>query len=97
MKGLIAMAEELTTNNGAVEESTEPRVYTQEEVDELLQKEADRRVTQALQKQERKNQEKVREAQRLSQMSAEEQYRYELDKREAAIAERDQISRPGTC
>jgi hypothetical protein len=34
-------------NNGAVVESTEPekKTYTQEEVDELLQREADRRVS----------------------------------------------------
>ena len=39
-----------------------PKTYTQEEVDALLQKEADRRVTEALKKQERKNADKVREA-----------------------------------
>ena len=90
MKGLIAMAEELTKDTGSTEEvETEERVYTQSEVDELLQKETDRRVTSALRKQEQKNSEKLREAERLSKMSAEEQYRYELDKREAAIAEKE--------
>ena len=90
MKGLIAMAEELTKDTGSTEEvETEERVYTQAEVDELLQKETDRRVTSALRKQEQKNSEKLREAERLSKMSAEEQYRYELDKREAAIAEKE--------
>ena len=84
------MAEELTKDTGSTEEvETEERVYTQAEVDELLQKETDRRVTSALRKQEQKNSEKLREAERLSKMSAEEQYRYELDKREAAIAEKE--------
>ena len=32
------------------ENNTEPKTYTQEEVDALLQKEADRRVTEALRK-----------------------------------------------
>ena len=50
------MAENTAKETGAVEEITATeKTYTQAEVEELLQREADRRVTQALQKQEKKN------------------------------------------
>ena len=62
--------------NTPVEETEEKTTYSKEEVDAMIQREADRRVTQALKKQEQKNAEKVREAQKLSQ-------------REAAIAEKE--------
>lgn len=80
------MAEELMNDNGAVEESTEPKTYTQEEVDELLQRETDRRVTSALKKQEQK-----KEAQRFAQMSAEDQLREELNALKAELAEKDRL------
>ena len=47
-----------TEQTGATEtttEATEKTTYTKEEVGKLLQSEADRRVTEALKKQERKN------------------------------------------
>lgn len=66
-------------------ETQEEKHYTQAEVDELLQKEVDRRITSALKKQEVKNAQRVREAEKVAQMSAEEKYRYELEQREAAI------------
>lgn len=44
----------------------ETKTYTQEEVDALLQREGDKRVTEALKKQERKNAEKIKEAQKLA-------------------------------
>ena len=70
---------------GAENNNTEPKTYTQEEVDVLLQKEGDRRVTEALKTAERKNQEKVKEAQKLAQMNEQEKYQYELEQREKAI------------
>lgn len=79
--------------NGAVgNENTEPeekKTYTQEEVDALLQREADRRVSQALQKQEKKNAEKVREAEKLARMNEQEKFQYELEQREKAIVEKE--------
>lgn len=75
------------TNTGVdttTEEST-PKTYTQEEVDKLLQQEGDRRVTEALKKAEKKNQDKVKEAQRLAQMNEQEKYEYQLQQREEAI------------
>lgn len=78
-------------NNGGVIETQpeEKKTYTQEEVNELLQREADRRVSQALQKQEKKNQEKVREAEKLARMNEQEKYQYELEQREKAIEEKE--------
>ena len=76
---------------GAEETSvtTTEKTYTQAEVDEMLQKEADRRVTAALQKQEKKNAEKMREAQKLAQMNEAEKFQYELEQREKAIVEKE--------
>ena len=72
----------------ATENKTEntPKTYTQEEVDDLLQRETDRRVSSALKKAELKNAEKLKEAQRLAQMNEKEKYEYELNQREQAIA-----------
>jgi len=67
----------------------QPKTYTQEEVDALLQQESDRRVTAALKKQEQKNAEKLREAEKLAKMNEEQKYAYELEQREAAIAEKE--------
>lgn len=85
------MAELETTNTGAAEqtEPTTPKTYTQEEVDALLQKEGDRRVTEALKKAERKQADKAKEAEKLARMNATEKYEYELEQREKAIAEKE--------
>lgn len=83
---------ENTMNNeaGVVEETTATeKTYTQAEVEEMLQKEADRRVSQALKKAEKKNADRVREAQKLAQMNEQEKYIYELEQREKAIAEKE--------
>ena len=68
---------------------TEAKVYTQEEVNMLLQRESDRRVSEALKKAEKKNAEKVKEAQKLAQMNENEKFQYELEQREKAIAEKE--------
>ena len=68
---------------------TEIKTYTQEEVDALLQREGDKRVTEALRKAERKNAERVKEAQKLAQMNESEKYHYELEQREKAIEEKE--------
>ena len=94
------MAEEITKDQtGAGENQTNPttgtgtetekKSYTQAEVDEMLQKEADRRVSEALKKVERKNADKVKEAQKLAQMNEQEKYEYQLEQREKAIAEKE--------
>lgn len=70
-------------------ETVETKTYTQEEVDMLLQKESDRRVSEALKKQERKNADKVREAEKLAQMNEQQKYEYQLTQREKAIEEKE--------
>lgn len=67
----------------------EGRTYTQEEVEKLLQSEADKRVTAALKKAERKQEAAVKEAARLAKMDEEQRYQYELEQREKAIAAKE--------
>ena len=75
-----------TSVEGVDEQNKEGKLsFTQEELDLLLQKEGDRRVSQALKKQEGK----MKEAAKLAKMSAEEQYQYELEQREKAIEEKE--------
>lgn len=73
------------TETTEVTETSESKTYTQAEVDELLQKEGDRRVTEAMKKAEKKNQAKIKEAQKLAKMDEEQKYAYELEQREKAI------------
>lgn len=86
------MSEETTMSQEQVVEADtgqEKTTYTKEEVEDLLQRETDRRVSSALKKAERKNQEKVKEASKLAQMDAQQRYAYELEQREKAIAEKE--------
>lgn len=70
-------------------EKAAPRTYTQDEVDKLLQSEADKRVTEALKKAEKKNAAKVAEAEKLARMDEEQRHAYELEQREKAIAAKE--------
>lgn len=70
-------------------ETENEKTYTQAELDALLQAETDRRVTAALKKAERKNAEKLKEAEKLSQMNEQQKFQYQLEQREAAIAEKE--------
>lgn len=72
------------TQTQETQEST-PRTYTEEEVRELLQKEGDKRVSEAMKKAERKSQAKIKEATKLAQMNEEQKFQYELEQREKAI------------
>lgn len=84
--------DENKTNTGSempTETGAEEKTYTQAEVDALLQRETDRRVTSALQKQQAKNDAKMKEAQKLAQMSEQQKYEYALEQREAAIAAKE--------
>ena len=77
------------TNNGAVNTEPEAKTYTEEEVQAMLQREGDRRVSEALKKAERKNADKVREAEKLAKMNESEKFQYELEQREKAIIEKE--------
>lgn len=72
----------------ATTESTQeatPKTYTEEEVREMLQREGDKRVTEAMKKAERKKEAAIKEATKLAQMNDEQKYQYELEQREKAI------------
>ena len=80
----------MTENTNIESTSTEEvKTYTQEEVDALLQREGDKRVTDALKKAERKNEKRIQEATKLAKMDEEQRYQYELEQREKAIQEKE--------
>lgn len=84
------MAENLTETEAvetAAEETQENKgkFYTDEEIELLKQKEGDRRISQYMKTAERKN----REAAKLSKMSEDERYAYELEQRELALEEKE--------
>lgn len=79
--------ENLETGNQ--EQEVEKITMTQAELDALIQSKSDARVAQALKTVEKKNAAKVREAEKLAQMSATEKYEYELQQRELAIEEKE--------
>lgn len=84
---------ENTNNTGAtenVETENEGKLsFTQEELDALIQREGDKRVSQALKTAEKKQERKIREAEKLAKMNESERYEFELSKREQAIAEKE--------
>lgn len=76
---------ELNEGGAQKEQEQESKSYTQAELNDLLQKEGDRRVSEALKKQEKKNAEKIREAEKLAKMDEAQKFQYELEQREKAI------------
>lgn len=89
MKGIVMENNNLEPNTQGqgteTEQSEEKLTFTKSELDALLQKEGDKRVTQAMKKQEGK----IKEAEKLAKMSAEEKYVYELEQREKAIEQKE--------
>lgn len=82
------------TNESTQQENT-PKTFSQEEVNKMIQSEADRRVNEALNKERRKND----EAYKLQNMSTEEKAAYEynqklseLESREKALAQKELIA-----
>ena len=67
----------------------EKDMFTKEEYEAKLQSETDKRVTQALKKQERKLNDKLKEADKLRDMSDAEKKAYELDKREQELSDKE--------
>ena len=88
-------------NNNDKQDNQELKTYTQDEVDKLLQSEADRRVTEALKtaraKWEKEFREKLekekKEAERLSKLSAEEREKELLKQKEEELAEKERAIR----
>ena len=79
------------TNVGSVEvtETNGDKTYTEQEVQALLQSEADRRVSSALKKQEAKFNERMKESEKLARMNEQEKFQYQLEQREKELAERE--------
>lgn len=71
------------------ENEEENKTYTLEEVQEMIQAESDKRVQQAMDKANRKKEAAIKEAEKLAKMNADEKYKYELEQRENAIAEKE--------
>lgn len=81
--------ENTSTGANEVATETEEKTYTQTEVDKLLQAEGDRRVSQALKTAEIKNQQRIKESEKLARMNEAERFQYELEQREKAIEEKE--------
>lgn len=87
--------EENNVNTNTTGTETEAQVqsqvktYTEEEVQKMIQSEADRRVSEAMKTAERKKKDAVKEAQKLAAMNEQEKYVYELEQREKALAEKE--------
>ena len=71
-------------NNNGAGEGNEPKTYTQEEVLALLQKESDRRVTEALKKQQQKYEKQLS----LSKLNGDEREKAEKDNKIAELEEK---------
>lgn len=76
-------------NKNNIDNENKSKTYTEEEVQKMIQSEADRRVSEAMKTAEKKKQEAVREAQKLAVMNEQEKYEYELKQREKALAEKE--------
>ncbi len=61
------------------------KTYTDSEIQSMI----DKRVTQALATANKKSEAKIKEAEKLANMDADQKYKYQLEQREAAIAEKE--------
>jgi hypothetical protein len=86
MENQITTPADPTTN--PVDPATTPKTYTDEEIAKLIQSEADRRVTEAQKRWQKDTQKQLTEAQKLAKMSQEEQARYQMELKEAELAQR---------
>lgn len=71
------------------EAGSEEKMYSQAELDAEVQRIADQRVSQALKTAEKKNQAKLKEAEKLAAMNEQQKLEYQLQQRELAIAEKE--------
>jgi len=69
--------------------SAENKVFTQEEVERLVQSEADRRVNLAQQKWQKETTKKLTQAEKLAQMSQEDQYKFKLEQKEHELEQKE--------
>lgn len=78
-----------TTATQAIEETTTPKTYTEQEVQELLQKEGDRRVSTALKKQQKQFENKIAEAEKLRGMDEAQRKEYEFNQKVAELEKKE--------
>jgi len=78
-----------TTATQAIEETTTPKTYTEQEVQELLQKEGDRRVSTALKKQQKQFESKIAEAEKLRGMDEAQRKEYEFNQKVAELEKKE--------
>lgn len=78
-----------TTATQAIEETITPKTYTEQEVQELLQKEGDRRVSTALKKQQKQFESKIAEAEKLRGMDEAQRKEYEFNQKVAELEKKE--------
>lgn len=76
-------------NEQGLEQGQEVKTYTQEELNEILQSETDRRVTQALKKHEEKFKREIENTKKLAGLSAQEKFELQLKEKEDILIERE--------
>ena len=81
--------EQESTSSAATDSGNETKTYTQEEVDKLLQAEADRRVTSALKKQKAEFEREKLESEKLRDMDEAQRKEYEYEKKVAELEARE--------
>lgn len=79
----------LDTNTSLDEGNTTPKTYTEAEVQEMLQRETDRRVSSALKKQQRTFEDKIAEADKLRGMDEAQRKDYEYEKKVQELEQRE--------
>lgn len=83
----------MNNENGATGAEQQPatgaKTYTEQEVQDLLQKETDRRVTSALKKQQQQFENKIAEAERLRNMDEAQRKDYEYNQKIAELEQRE--------
>lgn len=77
------------TPGAGTEPETEPKTYTEEEVQAMIQRESDKRVSQALKTQKEKFDKKQSEAEKLRDMDETQKLAYQVEQLQKELAERD--------
>jgi len=79
----------INTVEGSMPPVATPKTYSEQEVQQMLQSEADRRVNQAREKWEKEASRKISEAEKLAGMSEEQKLKYSLEQKEREFAARE--------
>lgn len=88
-RGNMEENKQTTPTEQPTTEQAAAKTYSQDEVEKLIQSEADRRVNQAMSKKEREMAKKLTEAEKLAKMSEEDKYRYQLEQKEAELLQKE--------